>query len=283
MDHSLEEANQINADSRQLFDDYQKMIQDDFNELLKIDASQYMINNTELKSYQAKMVNLSDKMADKLEEFKARYDTSKMLYESNDAEMAITDLKQSSKELQQIMDEMQDVHKKTANILLNMINERQKVYQQEQEKKALKKAKQKASPTEGEEVESSAENDDSAETATETQEPMITEPVNETPAETTVPEAETPEQISETAPTEVNVIRTKYDTQPANQTPAATSGKRPLLVEITDENEPSNKKVSGSITKSYEEVAEPLQNQSTGLLKESGGYNQKVSGKITVK
>ncbi len=249
-------ATEINNNNNKLFEDYQKMIQDDFDELLKINASQYMVNNADLKSQQGEIANYNNRLVDMYDAFNNKVEASKSYISTDDQEVALVDLQQRLEEMQNTFDQMEKVRSKSADLLLNMINERRVMYEEELARKEAKRKKQKAE-NEGNLLASDTQTDDE--------------------------DAENQEKTDQSAtgsaqPAPLSGIITQNGVQ-QNAEQSAT-GKVSGVLKVGGS---SNEKVSGTITKSYDDTKTVRPTAGGGYLKPIEGDIQKTTGTITVK
>lgn len=240
-------AEQLNTDNEKLYDDYQKMLQDDFDELLKIDASQYLVNNTNIKSQQGEIANYNARLIDMYDTFKDKAQEMETFIAPEDKEVALVDLKERVAEMQDTYDAMKRVSEKSAKLLIGIINDQRRVYESQQAERAKKKAEEQE------------ENKDN----------LL---ISDAPAENSADAVSSTETVgtlsSDTASQKTDTVGEKA---PKNE---------PLLKPISGN---SVEKVSGTISKSYEEKPASVAKPSGGLLKPVDGEVQKVTGTITVK
>ena len=268
-DVAWKEVQRIYDESKKLFDEYQKMIQDDFNVLLEIDASQYMVNNADLKTDQAKIVNLSDEMVDLRDEAQSFRTAAGFFTQAEEHESCILDLKQSASKMKNILSQMRKVRKKSADMLLKIIDERRIVYQREEERKAevqieLKK-KEAQARKELQDVDL-----------------MVTYREQLTDAEQMASEDDTDKTKNDGKPVIKGGIRTKYDEQMSGASSTRKNSQNPVLIEIKDD-QIKGSGVSGSIRKSYNDASQTNRDGGSGVLKQIDGDIQKASGTIKVK
>lgn len=267
LENALKEVYNINDESKKLFDEYQKMVQDDFNALLEINASQYMVNNAELKTDQAQMTGLSDKILELKDKAQSVYTASEAFKQADEYEVTVIELKQNSTEMLDILNKMRDIRKKSADMLLKIIEERREIYQKEEERKERDKKEQQK------EDETQEETDDLVAAYQE----QISENENMLKVENNVSgdEAEN-----------INVvkggIKTKYDESYPQEKLDKVNSQNSVLVEIKDKKSEESM-ASGAIKKSYDEVVNENQINNQGILKQIDGEIQKASGTIKLK
>lgn len=240
-------AEQLNVDNEKLYNDYQKMLQDNFDELLKIDASQYLVNNTDIKSQQGDIANYNSRLIDMYDAFKDKAQEMETFISPEDKEVSLIDLKERVTEMQNTYNDMKRVSEKSAKLLIGIINNQRRIYETQQAEIAKKRAEEQE------------ENKDN----------LL---VSDNPAENSEDSVSSPE-------TKNNLL--------SDETPQNTGAgeekmqkKEPLLKAITGD---SAEKVSGTIKKSYEDKVQAPTKSSGGLLKPVDGEVQKVTGTITVK
>lgn len=121
-------ADNLEAKRIELYNDYQKMLQDDFEILMKIDASQYMINNTDMKMKQTRLANLNENLHDLYKNFKKEYQSKNRYAKIQDQEVALSELKFSLQKMQEQYSLLENVRNDISDMLLKLVNERQKEY-----------------------------------------------------------------------------------------------------------------------------------------------------------
>ena len=248
-------AAEINTNNKKLYEDYQKMLQDDFDELLKVNASQYFVNNADLKSQQGEIANYSNSLVDMYDSFNNKADASKSYISTEDQEVALVDLQQRLEKMQATFDQMEKVRSKSADLLLNMINERRVIYEEEQAKKEAKRKKEKAE-NEGNLLASGTETDED--------------------------EADKDGSEAQSSDNGQAVPLSGIITQntPQNSDAQQPSGKVSGVLKVGGSGD---EKVSGTITKSYDDTKTVRPISGGGFLKPIEGDIQKTTGTITVK
>ena len=236
--------------------DYQKMIQDDFDELMKVNASQYMVNNAELKSQQGEIANYNNRLIDMYDAFNSKLDISKTHISTDEQEVALVDLQQRLEEMRATLEQMEKVRSKSADILLNMVNERRAIYEEELAKKEAKLKKEKAENA----------NNLLASNAEDVQDAEMEDVTMISPTEENNKEIPTSGII-------MQKDQTSNDVPPS----AETAGS------ILKVGGHSDEKASGTITKSYDDTKVVRPTTGGGYLKPIDGDVQKTTGTITVK
>lgn len=249
-------AAEINANNKKLFEDYQKMIQDDFDELMKVNASQYMVNNADLKSQQGEIANYNNRLIDMYDAFNSKLDISKTYISTDEQEVALVDLQQRLEEMRATFEQMEKVRSKSADILLNMVNERRAIYEEELAKKEAKRRKENAENANNL-LASDAEKDQDEEADNVTK----TSPI---------------EHDNEAIPTSGSIIQKD---QVSNEIPSLEKRTGGIL-KVGGQ---SDEKVSGTIIKSYDDTKVVRPTTGGGYLKPIEGDVQKTTGTITVK
>lgn len=123
-----ERAAGIDVKRSKLFDEYQKMLQDDFDILMKLDSSQYMVNNAELKMKQNRLANTDENLRNLYKNFKKDYEQKIKLTTVEDQEMACRELNYGLKNMQDEYDRLENARNEISDMLFKLINERQKEY-----------------------------------------------------------------------------------------------------------------------------------------------------------
>ena len=244
----------------ELVADYQKMLQEKFDSLLKIEATQFMMQNEDIKNYQTSLNEQNDAQNAQYDVISQKIDEAKALQDN------IPVLEQKTAELRRLLQAyadnnktMKGLYKSTSALLDDIISEQQKIYEE-------KKRKQKEQEMlENGEFPDSDENTDKAK-----DNPQAPVPAAETqPNEQALPVVDVKQNhIDEGAPEQTVKIQPQ-------------GNNRPTLRKITEET--SGGSVSGTIKKSYEEKVQSGAQTSGGLLKEAEGAMQKPSGTIVVK
>lgn len=240
-----------------LLTEYQQMLQEKFDSLLKIEATQFMMQNEDVKNYQADLNEKNDSQNTQYDIISRKIDETKAIQNN------IPVLEQKTKELRQLLQTyaennlaMKNVYEQTEELLNSIISEQQKIYEE-------KKAKQKEAEMieNGEFPENIADSTDSLPT-------------------------DAQKQKSENTKTDLPIVNVKENhiddaapIQTINIQPQESN--RPTLRKITEDA--SETGVSGTIKKSYEEKRQSGNRTSGGLLKEVDGAMQKPSGTIVVK
>ncbi|MBO6282068.1 MAG: AsmA family protein [Alphaproteobacteria bacterium] len=248
-------AEEIDANNKKLYDDYQKMLQDDFDELLKINASQYFVNNADLKSQQGEISNYNSSLIDMYDVFNNKVEASKSYISTEDQEVALVDLQQRIEQMQITLEQMEKVRSKSADLLLNMINERRVIYEEEQAAKEAKRKKEQAENA-GNLLATESEIDEDIDNK------------NDTEAES----------LDNSQPTPLSGIITQGTQQPNSE--QQSGGK---VSGVLKAGSGGSEKVSGTITKSYDDSKDSRPVSGNGYLKPIEGDVQKTTGTITVK
>ena len=243
----------MDAKRFELAQKYQQLLQDKFDELLKLGMPQQMVDNQEIKNYQTEMNLQNDKAG-------IQYDA--ILKKQNDIQpdnIEISDLENKTADLQNEVDKyetdyqaMQQSYEKTESLLNEIVAAQQKIYDEKMaKKKAEEQAEENAENMDGGETEKTAD----TKTSPKYQLPVIDVKEN---------------HIEDQAPKMTVEIK-------------ADEPKRPTLRKITEET--VDTKVSGTIKKSYEKSADKPAVPTSGrlLLKEVDGAVQKPTGTIVVK
>ena len=246
----------IDANNKKLMADYEQMREDNFQELLKIEASQYFINSAELRMQKGEMDNYSNTLTDKYNNFKNKAELSKTYISTEEQEVALVDLQQRLKEMQDIYEKMEKVRSKSADLLLNMINERRVIFETEQAKKEAKRKKEQA------------ENADNLLASSISLEENVHS--DSKPSE--------PENDNKEVPISGIIASQEKPTETAQPVDQA----RGVLKAITESNT-TGEKVSGTITKSYDDTKTVRPTAGGGYLKPIEGDVQKTTGTITIK
>ncbi|MCQ2734518.1 MAG: AsmA family protein [Alphaproteobacteria bacterium] len=244
-------ADQLNSDNEKLYNDYQKMLQNDFDELLKIDASQHLVNNTNLKLQQGEIANYNSKLIDMYDAVINKTQEVETLITSEDKEVALIELKERVTEMKNAYNDMKRVSEKSEKMLLDIINEQRRFYESQQAVRAQKKAQ---------EQKELKENKDN----------LL---ISDVPAKSSDNSTSSSENTDNRPSDAVSQQDNNGETKPLT--------KEPLLKVISGGD--SVEKVSGTISKSYDESTAPVAKSSSGLLKPIDGEVQKVGGTITVK
>lgn len=229
------------------YDDYQKMIQSNFDEMLQIEASEYLVRNIELKNLQKNMDEQIMLLKEIFSSFNNQYEEASLIQDIPVLEKTIEAIKNNLKDLEKKNNDIDKLYNDTAILLQNLYDENLKIYE---EKKALEEAKKKAKEEEDKNNQDNSYEVISAE--------KLNAPIN----------------VSGT----INSISTQDNSN-------KETSKQSILVEkISDDEENSKPKISGTIKTSYDkEEKKEITNENSGILIKSDGAIRKATGTITVK
>ena len=287
-EETAETAKKIHADNEAVFENYQFMVQDAFDALLKINSTQYMVNNTVLKNQQRDVANYNDELIEKYDYFVAKYDKDAKITNLEEIEIAIIDLQQKISEMSEILDKMNDLRNASAELLDKIITEQQIAYEEELrllEEEKKRKAKEnegnllakgdeeeindtdvKSAPQENLTNLISKKADDVPFIAPMDNKPKLLQPITDTTSSTSKP-----------------MIKVKPAGLNKNNTTNKSSEKTSGILKAISDNMPVSKTVAGSISKSYDDEIKKGNTTGNNILKEVTGDIQKTSGTITVK
>ncbi len=238
------------------YDSYQKMLQDKFADLRKYKSVSYMLNNDKLLGMQREIDQLRDDFWEKCYQFSDKFTQYFGLEQISDLENATNDLKQSIAGIEDIQNQMNNLQQQMESKLDEIIAERKVVYEEEEAKAAAEEAARLAL----EEMEKAAADASQKSEKKKGKEVQSTDKLTPTKF-----------HKAENKPSE--------EKQETSEKPAQVKAKTTL--EALD-NILTNHEVSGTITKSYEEIPE-YKIPGWGVLEPLEGKIPETSGKIIVK
>lgn len=130
-----------------IYDDFKQMLADDEKQLQLINAEQYMTNDTVVQQYKTGMENYQNAVVKEVQDFNAKCEAVESMTAGSDKLAAIHALSAVPASLEEKYKQMQAIHKATADLLLEIINQQQAAYREEQiarEKKRQKEAAENA-------------------------------------------------------------------------------------------------------------------------------------------
>lgn len=130
-----------------VYDEFNQMLNDDRRQLQLIGAEQYMTNNAALQQYKASMEASNQAILQEVSKFNAKYAATQKMAPGGDKLASIHAMSAVPTTLETEYKKMQEVHTATADLLLDIINQRQAAYRLEQmeiEKKRQKEAAENA-------------------------------------------------------------------------------------------------------------------------------------------
>ena len=139
-----EKVVQIQSQYDSVYEDFNQMTADDEKQLKMINAEQYMTNDTIFLQYKAGMENYQNAVTQQAREFYEKYQSIQEMPAGSDKLAAIHSLSAIPASLEEKYKQMQEIHKATAALLLNIINQQQEAYQAEQLAKEKKRQKEAA-------------------------------------------------------------------------------------------------------------------------------------------
>lgn len=130
-----------------IYDEFEQMLKDDTALLAKIGAEQYITDNSEVLKNKARMEELKIAVAEQTKEFDDKFKQTSAMGADKDKLAAVHALIPMPDALAKNYKEMKKIRAETADLLLNIINQRQEAYRLEQlaqEKKRQKEAAENA-------------------------------------------------------------------------------------------------------------------------------------------
>ena len=115
-----------------IYYDFSQMWEDDEKQLKMINAGQYMTNNTTLQQYRADMEMYQNSVTQDIQNFDKKYTEIQGMGSGSDKLSAIHDLSDIPNSLEVKYKQMQEIHKAAADMLLDIINQQQRTYREEQ-------------------------------------------------------------------------------------------------------------------------------------------------------
>lgn len=255
----VESGEKYSEKSNKKVESYRLMVQNNFDALLAIEASQVMLSNQTLQNNQSRILELNDKIISQQGDFSAlKEEGNSLLNDIPSLEKLTITLKEKFADMQNNMSEMEKIYDSTDSLLQQIYQTQQQLFfEREAKREAAKKAAEAEAAKNLLNEVSDNDNDDI--------QVMPTNSIKQTPPDVQVRE----NHIDDGAP------QTTVEINPE---------KRPTLRQITDETVVSNKTaVSGTIKKSYDEKTTTAAKKSNSLLKEVDGAVQKPTGTIVVK
>lgn len=227
------------------FEDYQNMIQNNFDEMLKIEASDYLIRNIELKNLQKNMDEQIILLKDEFTSFTKQYEEASSIQDIPVLEKTIEAIKNSLVNLENKNNDIDKIYNDTAILLQNLYEEQLKIYEDKKAKEeAIKKSEEEKN-----------DQDNSYEIIS-----------------------------SETVNKPLNVTGVIKNSSIQSDDSTATTKQSILIENVSDNKENNTPKVSGIIKRSYDKDNQDKSiNQNSNILIKSSGAIQKATGTITVK
>ena len=247
LDKLSENANKSQEKGLETYNEYQDMIQSNFDEMLQIEASEHLIRNIELKNLQKDMDEQIKLLKEEYSSFSKQYEEASNITDIPVLEKTIEAIKSNLTDLDNKNKDIDSVYNETAILLQNLYDENLKIYED-------KKAKEEAAKKAKEEEEKNKQDNSYEVISTET----LNSPIN----------------VSGTINSATEQSASNID-----------EPKQTILLKTTSDNEVnSNSKVSGTIKTSYDnEEKVEINNKNNGILIKSSGAVQKATGTITVK
>jgi len=121
-----------------LMEEYKQMVDEDINALQKLSAMQYYINNPQIQKLNSSINEGYDILKQNYADFKEKYAIAENI-PLTEAEPVIAELTQINSLMAEFTERLNDMRSQAANLLLDLINERQKLYGEEQEKIAAER------------------------------------------------------------------------------------------------------------------------------------------------
>lgn len=249
----VEDGKSFDSKSTDLNDKYQQLLQNRFDQLQKLEGTQKMVDDKELKDYQNQLVELSDKIRLQIDNFTRQTEEAESLQNDVPALETLTEnLKQKQKNMADDYSNMEKIYNQTDELLQQIIREQQAIFDKLKAEKEIERQKKTAEDAKN--------------------------LLNETSAESNVV-VKRDGNIQPVVEVKENHIDDKGPEMMVDINPNA--GKQPTLRKVT--NEIVNG-ASGTIKKSYEEKELTAKKSVNNvLLKEVDGAVQKPSGTIVVK
>jgi hypothetical protein len=271
---AISDFKSINNNSQNLYKDYQKLIQDNFDLLMKINATVVMINNSELKQQQTDIRVSNDELIEFYARLEDKYKDIENISDRDEMENQIADMRQNTERMRDIYSKMEKIRNASADMLLKMYNEQQKIYEEEQAKKAAAKAKEEKENQGNLLANSDNTNDFTVQTSDLPENENVAPKQNGQAAKLRAISDDTEQKISGYG--KINSENAAVKQQKTN----TQKNDKPLLLPISNDISDT---VSGSIKTSYDEQTQTGKNTSSGVLKAIGNKEVKTGGTITVK
>lgn len=239
------------------YDSYQKMLQDKFAELRNYKSISYMLNNNDLLDMQRQIDQLRNDFWDKCYQFSDKFTQYIGIEKTEDIEDATANLQTAIDGIEYLQNQMKDIQQKMEKQLDTIIAERKKVFEEEEAKAAEEEAARLAK----EEAEQAA----------------LKRAAEKVQAKTKAKENLTPEPFKKSTSQKDDADKSVEPNQQADLQKAKKQNTLQTLDNILINNE-----VSGTITKSYEDIPE-YKLPGLGILQPMEGKVPETSGKIIVK
>ena len=119
--------------SKRIKSEYRAMIDDDIKQLEAMNSVQYITNNIELKNQQSSLENYENTLENMYNAFTDKYKKAQQNNNIEEKIAAISELEQDIEKMQTILSQMYSIHNQSSRLLLQIINECQQEYKQEQD------------------------------------------------------------------------------------------------------------------------------------------------------
>ncbi|MBR1681360.1 hypothetical protein IJ707_06190, partial [bacterium] len=126
-------AKRQEANADKLMTEYQQMLDEDIVALQKLSAMQYYINNPQIQKVNSSINEGYEILKQNYADFKEKYAQAENIPLS-EVEPMIAELTQINSLMAEFTERLNDMRSQAANLLLDLINERQKLYNEEQAK-----------------------------------------------------------------------------------------------------------------------------------------------------
>ena len=239
------------------YDSYQKMLQDKFAELRNYKSISYMLNNNDLLDMQRQIDQLRNDFWEKCYQFSDKFTQYIGIEKIEDIEDATANLQKNIDDIAYIQNQMNDLQQTMEKQLDTIIAERKKVFEEEEAKAAEEEAARLAK----EEAEQAAlkRAAEKVQAKTETKENLTPEPFKKSTSQ----KDDTDKSVQSDTKADLQKVKNQNTLQTLDN----------ILI---------NNEVSGTITKSYEDVPE-YKLPGLGILEPIEGSMPETSGKIIVK
>lgn len=131
-------AKRQEANADKLMTEYQQMLDEDIVALQKLSAMQYYINNPQIQKINSSINEGYEILKQNYADFKEKYAQAENIPLS-EVEPMIAELTQINSLMAEFTERLNDMRSQAANLLLDLINERQRLYNEEQEKIAAER------------------------------------------------------------------------------------------------------------------------------------------------
>ncbi len=139
-----EKMEQYKGEYANIDTEFEQMYKDDLALLRQIGAEQYITDNSDVQEAQAQMAELKAAVARQIKDFAEKFTQTNTMEADKDKLAAVHSLIPMPDEVLKNYKKMKEIRAKTADLLLQIINQRQEIYSQKQLEQERKKQKEAA-------------------------------------------------------------------------------------------------------------------------------------------